>query len=113
MHEEPTQIEVSPKSLPGGLARVHPTSLPLPRNPKLDRANSPQSSDVRKRLATNDATGRNSRDLKTAGGVIHPSWLAVIELCRELGYGEIERLSIQDGVPVLAEIVKRKVRFMR
>jgi hypothetical protein len=26
-------------------------------------------------------------------------------------HGEIERLSIQDGVPVLAEITKKKVKF--
>jgi len=26
-------------------------------------------------------------------------------------HGEIERLSIQDGVPVLAEVTKKKVRF--
>ena len=113
MHEEPKPVEVSSNSLPSGLARVHPTSLPLRRDPKLDRANSPQSNEVGRRLGTNGATGRNSHDPNAAGRVVHPAWLAVIELCRELGYGEIERLSIQDGLPVLAETVKRKVRFTR
>lgn len=43
---------------------------------------------------------------------IHPSWHAFIKYCRELRFGEIERLKIQDGLPVLAEEVKRKVKFM-
>ena len=42
---------------------------------------------------------------------IHPSWRAFITFCRELGHGEIERLSIQDGIPVLAETTKKKVKF--
>jgi len=29
----------------------------------------------------------------------------------ELGHGEIEQLKIQDGLPVLAEMTKRKVKF--
>jgi hypothetical protein len=40
-----------------------------------------------------------------------PVWREFIRFCAELKHGEIERLSIQDGVPVLAEITKRKVRF--
>jgi hypothetical protein len=31
--------------------------------------------------------------------------------CRELGHGELERLCIQDGVPVMAEHVRQKVKF--
>jgi hypothetical protein len=34
---------------------------------------------------------------------LHPSWVALIRHCREMGFGEIERLKIQDGVPVMAE----------
>ena len=44
---------------------------------------------------------------------LHPAWQEFIRYCRELRHGEIERLSIQDGVPVLAEQVKKKVRFTR
>src|SRR5262245_31273161 len=44
---------------------------------------------------------------------VHPSWLALIEFCRELGYGELERLSIQDGLPVVAETVRKKYKFTR
>jgi len=42
---------------------------------------------------------------------LDPAWLAFVRYCKELRYGEIERLSIQDGLPVLAEVTKKKVRF--
>ena len=42
-----------------------------------------------------------------------PAWDEFIRYCRELGHGEIERLFIQDGVPVLAEVITRKVKFKR
>jgi hypothetical protein len=38
-------------------------------------------------------------------------WQAFIAFCRELGHGELQVLKIQDGLPVLAEIVSKKVRF--
>ena len=41
------------------------------------------------------------------------AWREFIRFCAELGHGEIERLSIQDGLPVLAEVTKRKVKFSR
>jgi hypothetical protein len=40
-----------------------------------------------------------------------PAWREFIRFCNELRHGEIERLSIQDGMPVLAEITKKKVKF--
>jgi hypothetical protein len=43
--------------------------------------------------------------------VLHPAWRAFARFCAELGYGEIEHLSIQDGLPVLAEVVKKKIKF--
>jgi hypothetical protein len=42
-----------------------------------------------------------------------PAWEEFIRFCRELRHGEIERLSIQDGLPVLAELTKKKVKFTR
>jgi len=42
---------------------------------------------------------------------LHPAWREFIRFCLELRFGEIERLSIQDGLPVLAEVTKRKVKF--
>ncbi len=38
-------------------------------------------------------------------------WLGFIEFCSKLGYGEIEKLKIQDGLPMLAEKVTEKVKF--
>lgn len=42
---------------------------------------------------------------------IHPSWYSFIKYCESLQHGEIEKLKIQDGLPMLAEEVKRKVKF--
>lgn len=42
-----------------------------------------------------------------------PAWREFIRYCRELRHGEIERLSIQDGLPVLAEMTRKKVKFTR
>lgn len=38
-------------------------------------------------------------------------WARLIRFCQELGHGEIERLKIQDGVPVIADVVREKVKF--
>lgn len=43
---------------------------------------------------------------------LHLAWFAFIRLCREIGHGEIERLVIQDGLPVLAEVTRKKVKFV-
>lgn len=43
--------------------------------------------------------------------LLTPGWREFIRFCRDLRHGEIERLSIQDGVPVLAELTKKKVKF--
>lgn len=42
---------------------------------------------------------------------LHPAWQAFIRHCAELEHGEIERLKIQDGLPVLAEVTRKKVKF--
>lgn len=42
---------------------------------------------------------------------LHPLWRAFVRYCSELQHGEIERLKIQDGLPVLAEVTKKKVKF--
>jgi len=46
------------------------------------------------------------------GGTLHPAWLAFIRHCHELGFGEISQLKIQDGLPVMAEETKKKVKFI-
>jgi len=42
---------------------------------------------------------------------LHPAWSAFITYCLDLEHGEIEMLKIQNGLPVLAEVIKKKVRF--
>jgi hypothetical protein len=34
-----------------------------------------------------------------------------MEFCAKLGHGEIERLKIQDGLPMIAEVTTRKIKF--
>lgn len=56
--------------------------------------------------------GRNGNGAPAAEEqTIHPSWIAFIRYCRELGFGEIEKLKIQDGLPLSAETVRSKTRF--
>lgn len=43
---------------------------------------------------------------------VHHAWQAFIKYCESMGFGEIEKLKIQDGLPVLAEEVKKKVKFL-
>lgn len=42
---------------------------------------------------------------------LHPVWQGFLRFCQELQFGEIERLKIQDGLPILAEVTKKKVKF--
>ncbi|MFQ6069884.1 MAG: hypothetical protein ACE5LC_05080 [Candidatus Aminicenantales bacterium] len=44
---------------------------------------------------------------------VHPLWYSFIRYCEELKFGEIERLKIQDGLPLLAEEVKKKIKFFQ
>jgi len=46
-----------------------------------------------------------------AGTSVHPAWLRLMRYCDELGHGEIEKLKIQDGLPMAAEVTTRKVKF--
>jgi len=42
---------------------------------------------------------------------LHPAWQAFMRYCEKLQHGEIECLKIQDGLPVLAEVTTKKVKF--
>lgn len=54
----------------------------------------------------------NSAAAKKPGGEsLHPAWRAFIQYCSQMRHGEIERLCIQDGLPVLAETTRKKVKF--
>ena len=43
--------------------------------------------------------------------LVHPAWLRLMRFCLELEHGEIAKLKIQDGLPVIAEVTTRKVKF--
>ena len=47
----------------------------------------------------------------TLGSPLHPAWQAFVRYCEKLQHGDIERLRIQDGLPVLAEVTTKKVKF--
>ena len=54
---------------------------------------------------------RQSGAQNGAGSLIHPAWLRLIRYCADLGHGEIEKLKIQDGLPMTAEVTTKKVKF--
>ena len=51
------------------------------------------------------------KEINGAAESLHPAWRAFVRYCAELQHGEIEVLKIQDGLPVLAEVIKKKVKF--
>jgi len=52
-----------------------------------------------------------TRPIGLADTSLHKAWEAFIRYCAEIQHGEIERLKIQDGLPVLAEVTTKKVKF--
>ena len=42
---------------------------------------------------------------------LHPAWKDLIRYCQELRFGELEKLKIQNGIPMMAELATRKVKF--
>ena len=60
-----------------------------------------------------EGPGRLERLGSRPGSSSYPDWEAFVRFCEELSFGEIERVKIQDGRPVLAEVVKKKIRFTR
>ena len=55
---------------------------------------------------------RNQSAAMTREDQLHPGWQALIRLCRDLGHGEIERIRIQDGLPVLVEVTRQKIKLI-
>jgi hypothetical protein len=53
---------------------------------------------------------KNNHNGKLVQGIPEP-WARLIRFCQELGHGEIDKLKIQDGVPVIADLVREKVKF--
>lgn len=68
---------------------------------------------------THDSELRRKFDLameskeEFASVMVHPAWHAFLKFCMELRHGEIDRLCIQDGLPVLAEVTRKKVKFSK
>lgn len=54
---------------------------------------------------------RKNEDGKKVMQLISEEWARLIRFCQQLGHGEIEKLKIQDGVPVIADVVREKVKF--
>ncbi|HKU22376.1 MAG TPA: hypothetical protein VJQ50_15255 [Terriglobales bacterium] len=54
---------------------------------------------------------RKHEDGKKVVQLISEEWARLIRFCQQLGHGEIEKLKIQDGVPVIADVVREKVKF--
>ena len=44
---------------------------------------------------------------------IHPIWYTFIKYCESVKFGEIENLKIQDGLPMVAEGIKKKIMFAK
>ncbi len=59
----------------------------------------------------NPMLARRVSDARTSSTGMHPAWLRLMRYCAELGYGEIEKLKIQDGLPMAAEVTTRKIKF--
>ena len=56
-------------------------------------------------------TGTVAIDSEDTSQALHPAWQELIRFCRDLKHGEIERINIQDGLPVSAEVIKKKIRW--
>jgi len=58
------------------------------------------------------AIGRNPESfIPESRATVHPAWSAFVRFCERLQHGEIEKLRIQDGLPVLAELTTKKIKF--
>lgn len=43
--------------------------------------------------------------------ILTSQWIEFVKFCMNLRFGRIEKLEIQNGVPVFAEMVTEKVKF--
>lgn len=62
-------------------------------------------------MTEKDAVPRPGAAKKPETDTLHPVWRTFIQYCAQMRHGEIERLCIQDGLPVLAESTTKKVKF--
>jgi len=57
------------------------------------------------------ASSRRSPPRRRIVVEVSPGWETFIRYCESLGYGVIAEVSVQDGVPVSAIEVEKKIRF--
>jgi len=104
------EFAVRPRSVPEGTMetfRDGSTRMPREQTPRVERLHS-------ERIQMCDASRRPlTPPLASVDGELSlpPAWRDFIRYCRDLRHGEIERLCIQDGLPVLAEVTTKKVKF--
>ncbi len=66
---------------------------------------------MRREIISNPAAGEDYEFNHCRLIRIHPVWYSFIKYCEALRYGDIEKLKIQDGLPMIAEEVKKKIKF--
>jgi len=64
------------------------------------------------RKGEQQAANLNRRERWSGQDCLHPAWIAFIRHCQALDFGEIALLKIQDGLPVMAEEIVKKVKFV-
>ena len=45
-------------------------------------------------------------------GKLHAAWIKFINHCQDLNHGELAKVQVQNGIPVSAEYVKKKIKFL-
>lgn len=65
---------------------------------------------VNKEVRSMEKTSKQKPE-KTETVKVKPGWVRFMKYCEQLGYGELTKVSIQNGLPMSAEYVKKKIRF--
>jgi hypothetical protein len=67
---------------------------------------------LKERTIMSNGVAKSDEDIKSGElTYIHPAWYSFIKYCEALRYGEIDKVKIQDGLPMIAEEVKKKIKF--
>ena len=54
---------------------------------------------------------RANKKMSQLSNGVHPAWIALIRHCQAMGHGEIERIKIQNGIPILIEKSVEKIKL--
>ena len=52
-----------------------------------------------------------SRDMGADLVDLNPQWIKFIRYCEKIGFGELQKIQIQNGIPVSAEKATKKIKF--